>query len=196
MIFCTAALAEANRLPFDLSECEQELVGGFHTEYSALKFGLFFLGEYTHVITSSFLLVVVFFGGWHFPWFATPESVYVGSTLVKVLAFMTKVLLVIGVVMMIRWSIPRFRFDQLMALAWKVLVPLSLANIVVVMFALQFGWNRWWLTLASAALAVVAGVLTTAASQAELNQRRVASADAARLRAALLPSAIPPRGSI
>jgi NADH-quinone oxidoreductase subunit H len=201
MIFCTAALAEANRLPFDLSECEQELVGGFHTEYSALKFGLFFLGEYTHVITSSFLLVVVFFGGWHFPGIATPESVYLGSTLVKVLVLLTKVLFVIGVVMMIRWTIPRFRFDQLMALAWKVLVPLSLANIVVVMFALQFGWSHWWITAASVALAVVAGILTTAASQADLNQRKVASADAARLRAALLPSALPPsalttRGSV
>jgi NADH-quinone oxidoreductase subunit H len=175
LIFCTAALAEANRLPFDLSECEQELVGGFHTEYSALKFGLFFLGEYTHVITSSFLLVVMFFGGWHFPWIATADSAYTGATLVKLLVLLTKVLGVIAMVMMIRWTIPRFRFDQLMALAWKVLIPLSIANIFIVMCALQFGWNRWWLSAASLALAVLAGVISTAASQAELAQRRTAS---------------------
>ncbi|MGL4512336.1 MAG: NADH-quinone oxidoreductase subunit NuoH [Lacipirellulaceae bacterium] len=184
LIFCTASLAEANRLPFDLSECEQELVGGFHTEYSALKFGLFFLGEYTHVITSSFLVVVLFFGGWHFPWIATPESAYFGSVLVKLLVLLSKVMVVIGFVMMIRWTIPRFRFDQLMALAWKVLVPLALANVVVVMFALQFGWNRWWLTVASIALVVAAGLISTAITQADIQRRPVASSRPSQRRVA------------
>ena len=84
LIFFISSLAESNRLPFDLSECEQELVGGYHTEYSGLQFVLFFLGEYTHVITISFLTAILFFGGWHFPWIATPESAYTGAWLVKV----------------------------------------------------------------------------------------------------------------
>ena len=76
LIFFTSALAESNRLPFDLPECEQELIGGYHTEYGGLRFVLFFLGEYTHVVTISFLTIILFFGGWHFPWIATAESAY------------------------------------------------------------------------------------------------------------------------
>src|SRR5207302_4269130 len=72
LLFLISVFAECNRLPFDLPEAEQELIGGYHTEYSALKFGLFFLGEYTHMITTSFLMVILFFGGWHFPWIAEP----------------------------------------------------------------------------------------------------------------------------
>jgi len=171
-IFFVSALAESNRLPFDLSECEQELIGGFHTEYSALKFGLFFLGEYTHVITSSFLTVILFFGGWQFPWIATPASVYAGAWLVKVGVLLTKVCLTIVLIMLIRWTIPRFRFDQLMGLAWKVLIPLALGNVILVMTVLQFGWSRWWLFPASLALFAVAGAISISAKQAELNQRQ------------------------
>ena len=76
LIFYVSSLAESNRLPFDLSECEQELVGGYHTEYGGLRMVLFFVGEYTHLVTISFLTSILFFGGWHFPWIATPESVY------------------------------------------------------------------------------------------------------------------------
>jgi len=171
LIFFVSSLAESNRLPFDLSECEQELIGGFHTEYSALKFGLFFLGEYTHVITSSFLTVILFFGGWHFPWIATPESVYAGAWLVKVGVLLTKVGLVIVLIMLIRWTIPRFRFDQLMGLAWKVLIPLALGNAILVMTVLQFGWSKWWLFPASFAMLAIAGAISVSAKQAELNQR-------------------------
>ena len=78
LIFFTSALAESNRLPFDLSECEQELVGGYHTEYGGFRFVLFFLGEYAHVVTISYLTIILFFGGWHFPWIATAESAYMG----------------------------------------------------------------------------------------------------------------------
>src|SRR5439155_24013816 len=74
LIFCTSSFAECNRMPFDLPETEQELVGGYHTEYSAMKFGMFFLGEYTHMITTSFLMVILFFGGWHLPFISTPDS--------------------------------------------------------------------------------------------------------------------------
>ncbi|HYO25521.1 MAG TPA: NADH-quinone oxidoreductase subunit NuoH [Lacipirellulaceae bacterium] len=171
LIFFTAALAESNRLPFDLSECEQELVGGFHTEYSAMKFAMFFLGEYTHVITTSFLTAILFFGGWHFPWIATPQNAYAGAWVVKALVLLTKVGLIISFIMVIRWTIPRFRFDQLMGLAWKVLIPLSLANMLAVMIVRQFDVNPWWLTAASAALFTGAGMVGVHATKSDLTRR-------------------------
>jgi NADH-quinone oxidoreductase subunit H len=171
LIFFTAALAESNRLPFDLSECEQELVGGFHTEYSAMKFAMFFLGEYTHVITTSFLTIILFFGGWHFPWIATPESSYAGAWVVKVLVLLAKVGMVISFIMIIRWTIPRFRFDQLMGLAWKVLIPLALANMVTVMVVKQFNFNPWWLTATSAALFAAAGMISVYATKSDISRR-------------------------
>lgn len=171
LIFFTSALAESNRLPFDLSECEQELVGGYHTEYGGFRFVLFFLGEYAHVVTISFLTIILFFGGWHFPWVATAESAYTGAWLVKIGVLLAKVGTVILIIMLIRWTIPRFRFDQLMALAWKVLIPLSLANVLIVMTVLQFEWNRWWLLPLSLALFSAAGVLSVNAKAAEIRRR-------------------------
>src|SRR5262249_41559023 len=129
LLFVISIFAETNRLPFDLPEAEQELVGGYHTEYSGMKFALFFLGEYTHMITTSFLLVVLFFGGWLFPWIATPENTGVGSMVLKVLIIAVKMALVIVFYMLVRWTIPRFRYDQLMGLTWKVLLPLALVNL-------------------------------------------------------------------
>src|SRR5262249_19905840 len=139
LIFLTSAFAECNRLPFDLPEAEQELVGGYHTEYSALKFGMFFLGEYTHMVTTSFLLVILFFGGWHLPGLAE------AGVVVKVLIFLVKMSCFIVFYMLIRWTLPRFRFDQLVGLAWKVLIPLALVNLVGVMVIQEMGWSRWWL---------------------------------------------------
>ncbi len=141
LIFMTSALAETNRLPFDLPEAEQELVGGYHTEYSALKFAMFFLGEYTHMITTSFLLVILFCGGWHLPWIAGAEA----GWFIKLAVFGLKVTVFILFIMLIRWTLPRFRFDQLMALAWKVLIPLALANLVCVMVVKEIGWISPWL---------------------------------------------------
>jgi NADH-quinone oxidoreductase subunit H len=129
LIFLVGAFAECNRLPFDLPEAEQELVGGYHTEYSALKFGLFFVGEYTHMVTTSFLLAILFFGGWHLKWIAEADS----GVVVKLIVLVLKVTFFILFYMFVRWTIPRFRFDQLMGLAWKVLIPLALANVVAVM---------------------------------------------------------------
>jgi NADH-quinone oxidoreductase subunit H len=143
LLFLTSIFAECNRLPFDLPEAEQELVGGYHTEYSAMKFALFFMGEYTHMITTSFLFVILFFGGWQFPFIAGPDSFWV----VKLIVFAVKMSLVIVLYMLVRWTIPRFRFDQLMGIAWKVLIPLSLVNLVVVMvvrqLAVTYGWHEW-----------------------------------------------------
>ncbi len=160
LIFFLSALAESNRLPFDLSECEQELVGGFHTEYSGMKFAMFFLGEYTHVVTISFLVSILYFGGWHFPWIATADSAFTGAWIVKIMVLMSKVLACIVFIMLLRWTLPRFRFDQLMGLAWKVLIPLAMANVVATMVVLQYGWSPAWLGLFSIGLFVAAGVIS------------------------------------
>ncbi len=161
LIFMASAMAESNRLPFDLPEAEQELVGGYHTEYSAWKLALFFLGEYTHVITISFLMAILFFGGWHFPVIAEPESNYFGATIVKFLVLLVKVTFFIWLIMTIRWTLPRFRFDQLMGLTWKVLIPLALLNLVAAMTVKQFGLSPWWLLGTSVALFVGAGWIAT-----------------------------------
>jgi NADH-quinone oxidoreductase subunit H len=130
LLFIISAFAETNRLPFDLPESEQELVGGFHTEYSAMKFGMFFLGEYLHVITVSYLAVILFFGGWDVPFLLTREQTGPLWSVVKVLVMMAKVGLMIFFMMWVRWTLPRFRYDQLMDLAWKSLIPLGLINLV------------------------------------------------------------------
>jgi NADH-quinone oxidoreductase subunit H len=163
LLFLTSVFAECNRLPFDLPEAEQELIGGYHTEYSAMKFALFFLGEYAHMITTSFLVVILFLGGWHFP---GVESEGPGVTVLKVLIFWAKMGVFILFSMWVRWTIPRFRFDQLMGLAWKVLIPLALANLVAVMAVQQLivveGWDprwRWLLLPVSLLILVGAGVI-------------------------------------
>jgi NADH-quinone oxidoreductase subunit H len=135
VVFFVAAFAEAARLPFDLPEAEQELVGGYHTEYSGLKLLLFLVAEFLHMITAAFLVVILFFGGWHF--WGMPTELDLGSgwtawawALARVAVLLTKVLLVVLFFMLVRWSWPRFRFDQLMALAWKVMLPLGLVNLL------------------------------------------------------------------
>jgi len=131
MIFMITAFAETNRAPFDLPEAEAELVAGFHTEYSSMKFGLFFLGEFTNVITISAIAVTLFLGGWNGPWL--PDSL-------KFLWFFAKLAVLIFLFIWVRWTFPRLRYDQLMNLGWKVLLPLSLANVVVTGLFLYF-WS-------------------------------------------------------
>jgi NADH-quinone oxidoreductase subunit H len=162
LLFLTSIFAECNRLPFDLPEAEQELVGGYHTEYSAMKFALFFLGEYTHMITTSFLFVILFFGGWHFPGIAAADSFWV----VKLIVFAVKMFVVIFFYMLVRWTLPRFRFDQLMGIAWRVLIPLALVNLLAVMIVKQVGkaWPDWALAVVlfvvSVGLVIATGALT------------------------------------
>jgi NADH-quinone oxidoreductase subunit H len=150
LLFLTSAFAECNRLPFDLPEAEQELVGGYHTEYSAMKFAMFFLGEYTHMVTTSFLMTALFLGGWHF--WGIPETGWV-SIVLKLVVIFAKVTFFIMVYMLIRWTLPRFRFDQLMGMAWKVLIPLALINLVGVLVAqhlirtYQADWAWYWILL-------------------------------------------------
>jgi len=129
--FTVAAFAETNRLPFDLPEAEPELVGGYHTEYSGLKFGLFFLAEYANMITSSAVITTLFLGGWHFPWIENIGLSPVWMSLLHVLAFCGKVVFVLMFFVVIRWTLPRFRYDQLMNLGWKVMLPIALANVLV-----------------------------------------------------------------
>jgi NADH-quinone oxidoreductase subunit H len=159
LLFMTAVFAECNRLPFDLPEAEQELVGGYHTEYSSLKFVMFYLGEYIHMVTTSFLMVVLFFGGWHLPLVSDLGSGWV-NYVVKLLIITGKVSLFILFFMLIRWTIPRFRFDQLIVLAWKVLIPLAMANLICVAVVKEFHLSLWWLTLTSLVIFVAAGVIS------------------------------------
>jgi NADH-quinone oxidoreductase subunit H len=138
ILFLICIHAEANRAPFDMAEAEQELVGGYHTEYSAMRFALFFLAEYAGMITTSAVCVALFFGGWHLPGLGddvVPGSPAVTTSLtlciIRALVFFAKTLLIIFVFMWVRWSLPRFRFDQLMMIAWRALIPMSLALLMI-----------------------------------------------------------------
>ena len=151
LVFLIASFAETNRLPFDLPEAETELVGGYHTEYSGMRFALFFLGEYAAMVSASAVMVTVFLGGWSLPlpWFnglPMPESAF-GVALPGALAgqaapwwfgfisagvFLVKILFFIVLFIVIRWTLPRFKYDQLMSLGWKVFIPLAFLNIFLV----------------------------------------------------------------
>ncbi len=125
LLFLIATFAETNRHPFDFAECEPELVGGFHTEYSSMKFALFFLGEYCAMIVMACLTVTFFLGGGEVPWWpSAPWFVQLG-------AFLAKTSIFLFLFIWVRWTLPRFRFDQLMGLGWKVMLPLALLNIFV-----------------------------------------------------------------
>ena len=175
VMFLVCIHAEANRAPFDLAEAEQELVGGYHTEYSAMRFALFFLAEYAGMVTTSAVCVALFFGGWHIPWIDKipwvrsymPDVNNPGVTtsllicLIRCVAVLIKTLIVIGVFMWVRWSLPRFRFDQLMMLAWRALIPMSLGLLVMTAIVVYFwppieghidGWTALILLAGNAAL--------------------------------------------
>lgn len=152
IVFVIAAFAEAARLPFDLPEAEQELIGGYHTEYAGMKLLLFLVAEFLHMITASFLIVILFLGGWHFPFITgevprpgshVPETITWVTAIIRLIVFNLKIFLVILFFMLVRWSWPRFRFDQLMALAWKVMLPLGLVNFVAVA-VMQEARHAWW----------------------------------------------------
>ncbi|MEP6622434.1 MAG: NADH-quinone oxidoreductase subunit NuoH [bacterium] len=131
-IFLVAAFAETNRLPFDLPEAESELITGYHTEYSSMKFSMFFIAEYANMVTASALMATLFFGGWDIP-FTLWDNVapHTGiKTLLSILCFLVKTLFFVFFYMWIRWTLPRFRYDQLMSLGWKLLLPLALGYIV------------------------------------------------------------------
>ncbi|GGH30985.1 NADH-quinone oxidoreductase subunit NuoH [Sphingobacterium alkalisoli] len=131
LIFMTCAFAECNRVPFDLPECETELIGGYHTEYSSMKLGLYMFSEYINMFVSSALMAALYFGGYNFPFMYEMGLSENWITIIGVLVFFAKIFAFIFFFMWIRWTLPRFRYDQLMKLGWKMLIPLAIANIVL-----------------------------------------------------------------
>ena len=148
VIFFVSALAETNRLPFDLPEAEAELIAGYHTEYSSMKFSMFYIAEYSNMVTASALMATLFFGGWDIPltsWDSTGDPT-VAKTVLTLLAFGVKTFMFLFAFIWVRWTLPRFRYDQLMALGWKVLLPLTLLYIAILAVAIwflrmQLGWD-------------------------------------------------------
>lgn len=130
IIFITCAFAECNRTPFDLPECETELVGGYHVEYSSMKLGLYLFSEYVNMFISSAFMATLYFGGYNFPFMDQIDNTNL-VTIIGAIVFFVKVLLFIFVFMWIRWTLPRFRYDQLMKLGWQVFIPLALLNILL-----------------------------------------------------------------
>jgi len=142
VIFYACLLAEANRAPFDLAEAESELIGGYHTEYSSMKFALFFLGEYFHIVTGSAFFAVLFMGGWSINPFTGADLPIVGGPLLmlaQISIMLAKVTLMVSLTMAIRWTLPRFRFDQLMRLSWEGMIPISLMLLVTNAIFVYFG---------------------------------------------------------
>jgi len=147
MIFLVALFAETNRLPFDMAEGEADLVGGFHTEYGAMKWGLFFVAEYANMMIGSGVFILLFLGGWNpLPWVPladvaawlhlVDQPVWLG--LLSILIFVGKVVGFIFLFMLVRWTVPRFRYDQIMQLGWRKLLPLALGNLVF--YAILIAW--------------------------------------------------------
>ena len=147
LIFLVALFAETNRLPFDMIESEADLVGGFHTEYGAFKWGLFFVAEYSHMIVGSGVFILLFLGGWNpLPWLPlSTVAAWLGFAghpvifgIVSVAIFLVKVLFFIFVFMWVRWTVPRFRYDNVMRIGWRVLLPLAIGNLLA--YALVIAW--------------------------------------------------------
>lgn len=157
-LFLVSGFAELNRLPFDLPEAESELTAGYHTEYSAMKFSMFFIAEYANIVTICAMVATLFLGGWDVPFTAWDETPGLAQTLVTGLAFFLKTFFFIFFVMWIRWTLPRFRYDQLMSLGWKVMIPVALLYIMlttVVLWLLEHPLGVEPLRLRLAVLAVL-----------------------------------------
>jgi NADH-quinone oxidoreductase subunit H len=131
LTFLVSSFAEANRTPFDLPEAEQELVGGYHTEYSSMKFAMFFLSEYANVIIASAFISTLYLGGWQFPYLQTFGLPDFWVSILQVLTFCMKTVFMVLFFIWVRWTVPRFRYDQLMNLGWKVMLPVALLNLVI-----------------------------------------------------------------
>lgn len=175
VLFFVCIMAEANRAPFDNAEAEQELVGGYHTEYSAMRFALFFLAEYAHMIASSSLFTMLFLGGYHLPGvgLTSPEATGIVAVIVKLVVFFTKAMGCVVFMMLVRWTIPRIRFDQVMKLCWQALIPVALVVVVGTSVMLFFHRTAWWEMLGMNII-VMAGVLVVAPvvfNKGDLNKR-------------------------
>jgi len=181
LILLTTLFAETNRTPFDLAEAEQELVGGYHTEYGALKFGMFFLGEYAHMITGSGFIVVLFLGGWHLPFVPglQPQDVSIWAMLFKMLVMGMKIAAFIFLFMWVRWTLPRFRYDQLMRVSWKGLLPVALVLATFTTALVFFGksqsvaWSLGGELLLAVGILVVSGFRRTPVTGRQASLLRV-----------------------
>ena len=171
-LFLVSAYAEGSRLPFDLPEAEQELVGGYHTEYSSMKLGLMLMIEYIHLITAGFIVSILFWGGSSF--FGLEQLIEnpVVGAVVKAAILIGKMLLYCGIALLVRWTIPRFRFDQLMNIAWKVMIPLALLNLLCVIVVKQYDWPLVTLTVLSVLLFVGAGLGSVRWNSSVTNPKR------------------------
>jgi NADH-quinone oxidoreductase subunit H len=133
LIFLVCSFAETNRTPFDLAECEAELIGGYHTEYSSMRMGFYLFAEYASMFISSTILAVLYFGGYNYPgmdWMVENAGVNIANV-IGIMVLFAKLCFFIFFYMWVRWTVPRFRYDQLMRLGWKMLIPLSIANIII-----------------------------------------------------------------
>jgi NADH-quinone oxidoreductase subunit H len=131
MIFIICAFAECNRMPFDLPETETELVGGYHTEYSSMKLGFYLFAEYINMFISSAVMATLYFGGYNFPFMNDLGLSQNAITIIGTVVFFIKIFLFVFFFMWVRWTLPRFRYDQLMNLGWKGLIPLAIANLMI-----------------------------------------------------------------
>ncbi|MDB4541628.1 NADH-quinone oxidoreductase subunit H, partial [Akkermansiaceae bacterium] len=160
-IFTTSIFAETNRTPFDLPECETELVGGYHTEYSSMKFALFFLGEYAAMIIGSALIITLFFGGWSIG-FGIDQMLPTGAwwvSLIHIGCFLTKVTVFILFFVLVRWTVPRFRYDQLMDLGWIVFFEAALINVFLTALVLAGEHLKWYETAFGFVLLTAASII-------------------------------------
>jgi NADH-quinone oxidoreductase subunit H len=203
-IFLVAAFAETNRLPFDLPEAESELVAGYHSEYSAMKFSLFFIAEYCNMITASALMATLFFGGWDIPFTLWDNlAPHTGlKTILTLAVFLVKVLFFLFLYMWIRWTLPRFRYDQLMSLGWKFMLPLALgyivliAGAVVLLESLGFARGSWpfhlGLGMLNLAAVVILFMIVDRGRLVSPAYSRLDRRDLARLRAVTAPRSTTP----
>jgi NADH-quinone oxidoreductase subunit H len=178
IIFYTCMLAESNRAPFDLAEAESELVGGYHTEYSSMRFAMFFLAEYFHMITGAAFFSLLFLGGWSvnpvgalLPGLDLPAQGSVGMVLLQVAVMGGKTFLLVAFAMAIRWTLPRFRFDQLMKLAWEGMIPASILLLAAASVMVYLGLETWMWVASLACLAIIWVVGPMLPRQANPNQR-------------------------
>jgi NADH-quinone oxidoreductase subunit H len=178
ILFYVCSLAEANRAPFDNAEAEQELVGGYHTEYSSMRFALFFLAEYSHLVVGSAFFALFFLGGYHLPGvgLTDPAATSFLAVLIKFAVFFTKACLLVILAMVVRWTLPRMRYDQIMQLGWQSLIPMGMVLLVVISFMIYRGWtNPFALFLANAlvfvGVLVVQPIMARAFGRSTANRR-------------------------
>ena len=201
VIFTVCIFAEANRTPFDLAVCESELVGGYHTEYSSMKFALFFLAEYSAMITGAAVMISLFLGGWHLPWidyliYGKAQPVDGGwiDVLIKFCVFWGKVVAFLFFYMWVRWTLPRFRFDQLMSLAWRGLIPVALAALLLTSFVvylhkqIDLQYPNLWIFVGNLA---IFGVLLAILSRPRAVQNRRIAVPNSRYNPQLAQRAVP-----